>query len=123
MTKVVINDCYGGFSLSIKAVDWLETHGAFNTPQLQKELQIMRKWMGTHNTDYCCMDPFERDNPLLVQCVEELGESVNPKGVATSLIVREEDGKLDEDFFIGDYDGNEEIFYDYYSAETYSNQP
>ena len=123
MTKVVINDCYGGFSLSTEAVDWLETHGAFNTPQLQRELQSIRKWMGTNDKDYCCTDPFERDNSLLVQCIEELGEKANPRGTATKLIVREENGKLDEDFFIGNYDGNEEIFYDYHSAEAYSNQP
>ena len=45
MTKVVINKCFGGFTLSKKAVEWLEERGVFNTPDLQEELKRTKAWM------------------------------------------------------------------------------
>lgn len=39
MTKVVINKCFGGFTLSKKVIEWLEERGVFNTPDLQDELK------------------------------------------------------------------------------------
>lgn len=55
MNKVVYNDCYGGFGLSEKAIDWLISKGI-------KEDNI---------------DVLERHHPLLVECVETLGSKAS----------------------------------------------
>ena len=52
MNKIVLNRCYGGFSLSEKAGRWLKSH----------------------NYDFTHL---QRHDPLLVRCVEELGEEAS----------------------------------------------
>lgn len=52
MRKVVINRSFGGFFLSDEAFNWLKERG------------VDCYWI-------------ERDNPLLVECVETLGEKAN----------------------------------------------
>ena len=119
MTKVVINQCYGGFELSYEAVMWLKEKNAFNTPELMDDYEHNKKWI--EENGYYPDDLLPRDNPLLIECVETLKEKVN--GPDSDLVVVEEEGVLDEDFFIGCYDGYESIFYDYNSAVAASNQP
>jgi len=123
MTKVVINKCWGGFTLTKKAIDWLEERGVFNTPQLQKELLCYKQWV---KETMCDTNPGDfgilRDNPLLVECVETLGQDAYKRGIS-NLVVEERDGTLDKDFFIGDYDGYEEIFESEKEAVEYNNQP
>ena len=60
MTKIVYNTCYGGFGLSKKAIEryW----------ELKGEPRPEHWW---ENTDV------HRADPILVQVVEELGESAN----------------------------------------------
>lgn len=122
MTKVVINQCYGGFTLSKKAIDWLEEHGVFNTPYLQENLLRTKKWMKESEENYTPDDMYiARDNPLLVECVETLKEDSFKQGIS-KLVVEEWKGTLDKDFFIGDYDGYEDIFYNEGEADDYSRQ-
>ena len=79
--KVVINDCHGGFGLSDVAVRRLsEIKG--------------------RNID---ISDIERDDPILVRVVEELGASANGK-YSDLKIVNIPD---DVDWFIDEYDGNE----------------
>lgn len=122
MTKVVINQCYGGFTLTKKAIDWLEERGVFNTPYLQEELLRFKKWIKATLDDYNPNDfGISRDNPLLVECIETLKKDAYKHGIS-NLVVEEWDGKLDKDFFIGDYDGYEEIFESEEEADNYSRQ-
>ena len=109
MAKVVINKCFGGFTLSKKAVEWLEERGVFNTPDLQDELKRTKAWMKQTLDSYNPNDMgIARDNPLLVECVEVLKKDAFYRGVS-KLVVEEVDGTLDKDFFIRDHDGYERI--------------
>lgn len=84
MKKVVLNGCYGGFSLSEKAYNFLNI-----------------AWDGY---GYDFMN--DRENPKLVECVEKLGEDAN--GSCANLYIEEYD---DENFIyeIDDYDGCESL--------------
>ena len=89
MKKVVYNACYGGFSLSNKAVNWLLNHG-YQVPKEYKHFMIE-------------MD-VPRHHPLLIQCVEELGDEVN--GQCSRLAIEE----IEEDrYIITEYDGLESV--------------
>jgi hypothetical protein len=79
--KVVINDCYGGFGLSNKALDML---GLISDSIFDRD----------------------RANPKLVEVVEKLGEEAN--GFCASLRVIEIPDDVKE-WYIDDYDGVETI--------------
>lgn len=80
--KIVINACYGGFGLSDKAIAWLK-----------------KKGITAHYYDIA------RDNPLLVECIEALGDDAD--GTYAELrIVDIPDGV---DYEIEEYDGIESI--------------
>ena len=81
MGRVVINTCYGGFSLSDEACEWLEDHG----------LEIESAYY-----------PGSRNHPLLIQCVEELGNEAS--GMFSNLMIEEFEGDL---YHINEYDGKE----------------
>ena len=38
--KIVYNDCYGGYTLSYKAIDWLSEHGSEST----KNFIVHKEW-------------------------------------------------------------------------------
>lgn len=78
--KIVINTCYGGFGLSDKAIKWLEDRGVDDTYELS------------------------RHDPLLVECVETLGEKANNS--YSRLAIREIEGNL---YRVEEYDGKEWI--------------
>lgn len=78
MNKIVYNDCFGGYELSIKAIAWLKEKGVENPNKL------------------------ERHNPLLVQCVEELKEEASAE--YSDLKIAEIEGNR---YRIGEYDGKE----------------
>lgn len=81
MGRVVINACYGGFHLSDLACEWLKEHG----------LEIESAYY-----------PGLRHHPLLIQCVEELGERASD--TFSELIIEEFEGDI---YRICDYDGKE----------------
>jgi hypothetical protein len=83
--KVVINNCYGGFSLS--------------------EAGIARyiELKGTELTDNFYDRDIPRDDAVLIQVVEELGDAAN--GFAADLKIV--DIPDDVDWYIEEYDGNE----------------
>ena len=78
--KVVCNDCYGGFSLSKEAIKWLAERGVET---------------GVYSD-------LPRHHPLLVQCVEELGDDAD--GDMASLYVHTLKGNK---YIIKEYDGLE----------------
>lgn len=84
--KVVINKCFGGFGLSDKAVDWLTAKGVDDA--------------GAYTFDD------DRSNPLLVECVETLGDA-EASGTCAKLKVVEVPDDVQWD--ISEYDGRETI--------------
>lgn len=132
-TKIVINACYGGFSLSTAgAARYLQlkgtptygeyTNGSFGglgalwlrpegDPQRERFQEIKRE---THFEEWnalfelcvwCDSSDIDRADPALAQTVEELGKAAN--GMCAKLVVRElEKGTL---YRITEYDGFEDI--------------
>ena len=82
--KVVINVCFGGFGLSQRALD------RYNE-------------LTDRNVKYHWDIP--RNDPMLVQMVEELGEEANNRYSDLKVV------NIDDDiaWYIHDYDGMEEI--------------
>ena len=81
---VVINDCYGGFGLSERA------------------LVEYKRMAGITNNDFCERE-IARDDPYLVKIVKELGSSAN--GPYSNLKIVEIPGDIE--WFIQEYDGAE----------------
>jgi hypothetical protein len=100
MTKVVYNACYGGFGLSIEAMDrmvelgyeGLELNPGYNP---NSKSMYSYKYYGDYN--------IPRHDPILVQVVEELGEKAN--GNCADLQIEEVYGP----YRIDEYDGNESV--------------
>lgn len=108
--KVVYNDCYGGFALSDKAINWLSEHGSDKTKKFiaQKRLEANGKTINDSTKIFYVMDAIinflDRHDPDLVAVVETLGKEVN--GTFSSLAIEE----IDEDeYIIEEYDGKETV--------------
>lgn len=102
MTKVVINVCYGGFGLSVDAVKlyaklsgqniiYTKTTSSFDNYEL--------------NGEYWGYYDIPRDDPFLVQVVEQLGSAAN--GFYSELKVVEIPD--DVEWYIDEYDGHEHV--------------
>lgn len=84
LQRIVINDCYGGFGLSVLAI--LE----------------YKKLAGITDADFCDRD-IPRDDPYLVKIVKEMGMSAN--GAHSNLKIVEVPAGVD--WIISEYDGAE----------------
>ena len=90
MTKIVYNACYGGFSLSDAAIiRYAELTGL---PLTDKNKYIWRR-------------DIRRDDPILVQVVEELGDQAD--GLCASLAIAELPAGTK--YRIDEYDGYESV--------------
>ena len=100
--KVVINKCFGGFSLSDKAIDRLKE---LAIEQGDKELiKMINKDKREDDTGkYWGLFSIRRDHPLLIKVVEELGEEANGR-FAELRVVNIPD---DIEWEIEEYDGVE----------------
>lgn len=99
MTKIVINACYGGYSLSYAAMRWLANHGC------EEAIEKMAEMSKTYSSDFNGFRPrMARHNPLLVECVEALGEEAN--GDYANLVVETIKGTQ---YRITEYDGAEDV--------------
>ena len=117
MVKVVLNNCYGGFSLSKDAIEFLERNHAFEDERQKLELSWYKDWASKNpeNEKYYVGDfCLRRDNPVLVECVSVLKEKANTR--FSELVVED----VDDDFYIGEYDGLERVFYSQQEAEDFS---
>lgn len=133
MAKIVFNTCFGGASLSDKAIEryaelkgitlyreenpggWhLESH-YYLCPESER-----RTWLDTdptHNDMYfSCRDILaDRTDPVLIQVIEELGDAAN--GWAADLQITELPAGTQ--YHIHEYDGSERIMtHDYYNWLT-----
>ena len=88
--KIVINAGYGGFSLSEEAIKWLSDNAE------EKNVEYHR---------YSYSSRGSRNDPLLVKCVEALGNKAS--GKSASLVVQ----KVPKDAWgMEEYDGSETIY-------------
>jgi len=103
MSKVVINVCYGGYGLSEAALDrYLELKGLVYTKERDHYGYVSRT---TDNGDEVSGYDISRDDPFLVQVVEELGDEAF--GNFSELeVVEIPKGVL---YRIDEYDGMESI--------------
>ena len=75
--KIVINNCYGGFSISRKAAEFMAARG--NERARLELMQSKKRFYGYGYVDG--MDgAYERTDPDLVAAVEALGEEANGLG-------------------------------------------
>lgn len=114
MTKIVINRCYGGFSLSDRA---MKRYGEINGMNLVKipykdRDGVVSDFFGSWYRDgieddehHFFMYEIERTDPILVQVVEELG--VDADGDCASLHI--EELPAGTRYRIQEYDGREWI--------------
>lgn len=89
-SKVVINRCWGGFSLSSKAIKWLIDHGGYDIDE----------------KDWHSVRDIPRHDPWLVKCVEELGSEANGPDAALNVVQLR--GHV---YAIHEYDGWESVLY------------
>lgn len=108
--KIVYNDCYGGFALSDKAINWLYEHGSERTKKFiaQKRLEANKKTINDSTKIFYVMDAIrnflDRHDPDLVAVVEALGKDVND--TFSRLAIEEIDGDM---YNIEEYDGKETV--------------
>ncbi|NJO00331.1 MAG: hypothetical protein HC880_00445 [Bacteroidia bacterium] len=116
--KIVINKCYGGFSISLEAARYMAKRGSkiaqaevnnyddkFNNPDKQDSCE---KKYGVAFYGYGYEDGFngyERNDPLLIEAVEKLGKKSYGRN-AELEVVDIPDGV---DWVIQEYDGIEWI--------------
>lgn len=101
--KVVYNTCYGGFSLSIEAVNWLAEHAT--DPELEAYIQRVTTdqyfYIGALVGSWFDGKRHHKD---LVAVVEALGS--NASGQCAKLKIVEISGNQ---YRIDEYDGSEEV--------------
>ena len=106
--KVVINSCYGGFSISKKAAEFMAKRGnkrAIAELEKSKNGKNKGRWFG-----YGCVDGFDgqydRSDSDLIAAVEELGSEKASGTFAELKVVEIPDGI---EYEISSYDGIEHI--------------
>lgn len=114
MPKIVVNGCYGGFGLSEAAII---RYGEIKGINLVKITSTYGEGDDTWTSDHYAVDGIDdgdhyfycgdlaRDDPVLVQVVEELGEDAND-WAASLRIADVPDGVK---WYIDDYDGIETV--------------
>ena len=108
--KIVINRCWGGFSLSRKAMLRLRELG---DKTALEETDFGEVWKGDPNHEVrkeqawsgFCRD-IPRNDPLLIQVIEEMGVNAASAQLAKLAIVKIPDGV---EWVIDEYDGMEQV--------------
>jgi hypothetical protein len=113
MTKVVVNRCYGGFSVSLAAARRMAELGHVEAAEEVREhdekladpskLDDSERKYGVRWYGFICRDRKERADPTLVQTVEELGDAAN--GEFSKLDIA--DVPDDAEWTIEEHDGRE----------------
>ena len=100
--KVVYNDCFGGFSLSVKAVKWLAENGHGKIKEIAQA--YLENSLDSYSSFGCYLDGIDRHDPDLVRCVETLGKAAGGKCACLNI------AKLKGNRYrIDEYDGSEEV--------------
>lgn len=111
--KIVINDCFGGFSLSdagvlryaeIKGISlYSEMESAWGTSFFTVDEENGNYKLS--NEVYFCSRSIKRDDPVLIRVVEEMGHLADGE-LASLRVVEIPDGI---EWEIEEYDGNETV--------------
>lgn len=105
MKKIVINACFGGFSLSDKAIlRYAEIKGINLVWEQERSMKLYYKDSVSDDNHFSDRD-IPRDDPVLVQIVEELGHDADGD-YANLKIVEIPD---DVEWHIAEYDGSEHV--------------
>jgi len=115
MTKIVLNRTYGGFELSDEAVNLYnkKVSAPEKTSEDLKKFQTNKLvWSKEHN-EYIYSSDLYRDDPVLVEVVEELGDKANAK--YSKLKIKECENY--EYAIIKEYDGKEWTEISFYDAK------
>lgn len=99
--KIVINACYGGFSISKEAAQFMAEMGC---EKAKKEIDTGGSWYGYGYVDGTT-GGYDRTSPFLISAVEQLGDKANGS-CARLKIIEIPDGI---DYCIEDYDGYESV--------------
>lgn len=100
--KVVINRDFGGFGLSDLAMQLYLTRKEIPYHMTKKPTYTFFHAPGDEETVYYEYD-FDRNDPVLVAIVEELGEEANSRYSSLKIVEIPEDVEWE----IGEYDGRE----------------
>jgi len=103
MTKIVFNQCYGGFGLSHRAIlRYAEIKGLSLTYQPYKNTHLMNYYVGE---EHFFPRDIPRNDPALAQVVEELGKDANGDFAELSIV----DLPSGTRYRIEEYDGSESV--------------
>lgn len=118
MTKVVVNRCFGGFSISLAAARFMAARGndaataelaeydaKIADPSKMDELEHKYgpRWFGYGYAGRDC--GYDRDDPDLVAAVEALGDEANGSHARLQIVEIPDDVA----WTVEEYDGNEHI--------------
>lgn len=103
--KIVINKCYGGFGLSEEAVLlYAKKKGLNLIIERNKGLKLNHYYLNEKKDgNYFCERDIQRNDPILVQVVKELGVKANGYSAELKIVEIPDDMKWE----IEEYDGKE----------------
>ena len=109
--KIVINKCYGGFGLSEEAVLlYAKKKGLNLIIQRKKGLKLNHYYLNEKKDDnYFRERDIQRNDPILVEVVEELGEKADDTYSELKIVEIPDD----VEWIIEEYDGNEWVAEDH----------
>ena len=110
--KIVINACYGGFGVSIKAFErYLDLKGITyykwkNSVDMNMLTTVPQNEYDEYNNDhFLSLYHIKRDDPVLIQIIEEMGVEADGHYAKLKIIEIPDDVK----WYIEDYDGMEHV--------------
>lgn len=103
--KLVINNCFGGFSISRAAADFMAARGNKYAQSEIAKSEKEGKWYGYGYGSDEHYEQYDRADPDLVAAVEQLGEQANGSS-AKLKVVEIPDGI---EWEIDEYDGREQV--------------
>lgn len=103
--KIVINKCYGGFGLSQEAVLLYGKKKGLNLILDHDETILLTHYYLNEKKDgnYFCERDIQRNDPALIEVVEELGEKADGRFSELKIVEIPDDMKWE----IEEYDGKE----------------
>lgn len=102
--KVVINRCYGGFGLSREAITTYVKRKYNKNVVFERDIVDLLDRSYVDGKRFIVYD-IERDDPVLVEVVEELGDSANGPFAALGVV----EIPADIEWVIDEYDGVEKV--------------
>lgn len=102
--KIVVNRCFGGFSISKECAEYMASLGDEQAKAELEEYKQSNFWYGYGYTEGFD-DGYPRDSETLVKAVEELGAKANGASAELEVVEIPDDVKWE----IDEYDGVETI--------------